>query len=250
MSYILDALRKSDQQRQRGAAPTLLTPQAKAIEAKQPSALLYGLLAAVLIGAGMLIGWLRPWESEHPVPATAPFDNRPLDSRQSGTVIAPPSVLTESASNADRQLPAQKSASAAQADAAPAGADMKPGMPAVPDTQTRRTLATPAVAAAKEAATSVPNTGVTPPAKPAGEQRVMAMSELPVPVQEEIPRMSVALHAYSSNPSGRLVVINDRLLHEGAQVGPSLRLEEITPDGLIFTFKEYRFHFGTHGPGR
>jgi general secretion pathway protein B len=203
-----------------------------------------------LIGAGILIGWLRPWESEHPVPAAGPIANKPLDSRQRGTFIPPPSGSTESTGNLEQQVPAQRPASAAQAGSAPANAAMKPGMPAVTDTETRRALARPAGTAAKGAATSVPSAGVTAQAKSVGDQRVIAMSELPVSTQQEIPRMSVALHAYSSNPSGRLVVINDRLLHEGAQVGPSLRLEEITPDGMIFTFKEFRFHLGAHGSGR
>ena len=61
--------------------------------------------------------------------------------------------------------------------------------------------------------------------------------------------MSVAVHAYSSNPNSRLVMINDRLLHEGAQVDPSLRLEEITPDGMIFSFKGYRFQLRAQASG-
>ena len=64
MSYILDALRKSDQQRRRGAAPALLTGQGTAAAPKQPALLSYGLLALVLLGAGIAIGWLRPWQPE------------------------------------------------------------------------------------------------------------------------------------------------------------------------------------------
>ena len=71
MSYILDALRKSDQQRQRqrGAAPTLHAGQATAAAPKQPAFLAYGLLAAALLGAGVAIGWLRPWQAEQVAPA-------------------------------------------------------------------------------------------------------------------------------------------------------------------------------------
>ena len=249
MSYILDALRKSDQQRQRGAAPTLLTPRVNAVESRQPAFFLHGSLAAVLISAGIIIGWLHPWASEEPVPVPVPFANTPLDSRQPGKVIPPPPVLAEAAGNRDPQLPAQKSTSTAQLRSAPTSAATKPGTPALADTQAPRTPPKPAGTAAKEVTTSVPGIGVTAQAKSAADQRVIGMSELPVPVQQEIPRMSVALHAYSSNPSGRLVVINDRSLHEGAQVGPNLRLEEITPDGMILTFKEYRFHLGAKGSG-
>ena len=68
MSYILDALRKSDLQRQRGAPPTLLAVQDSAVERKRPVILAYSLLAAVLVGAGMVVGWLRPWQSEQAAP--------------------------------------------------------------------------------------------------------------------------------------------------------------------------------------
>jgi hypothetical protein len=40
MSYILDALKKSEQQRQRGAAPTLLAAPAIAAAPRRPTALL------------------------------------------------------------------------------------------------------------------------------------------------------------------------------------------------------------------
>ncbi len=249
MSYILDALRKSDQQRQRGAVPTLLTPQANVIEPKQPVFLLHGSVVVVLIVAGILIGWMRPWESGRSVPATVPFVDTPLDSRQPGKSIPPTPVLTESAINPDRQLPVQISASAATVGSVPTSAGMKPSMPAVADSEIQRTPSKPAGAATREVATSVARADGTAQTKSAGDQRVISMSELPISIQQEIPRMSVAVHAYSSNPNSRLVMINDRLLHEGAQVDPSLRLEEITPDGMIFSFKEYRFHLGAQVSG-
>ena len=81
MSYILDALRKSDQQRQRGAAPTLIAGQAAVAAPKQPITLTYGLLAAALVGAGMVIGWLRPWQAEQALPGrTQTVAAKPLES--------------------------------------------------------------------------------------------------------------------------------------------------------------------------
>ncbi len=69
MSYILDALRKSDQLRRRGAAPTLLLGQTVAAAPKRPAPLAYGLLALVLLGTGMAIGWLHPWQRQPLAPA-------------------------------------------------------------------------------------------------------------------------------------------------------------------------------------
>lgn len=85
------------------------------------------------------------------------------------------------------------------------------------------------------------------PASPAGvaqEQRAIPMAELPLPIQQGIPAMTIQLHAYSSNPIERLVSINSRMLREGGYLTPDIRLEQITPDGMIFSYKGYRFQRG------
>jgi len=56
--------------------------------------------------------------------------------------------------------------------------------------------------------------------------------------------MSVQLHAYSSKPDERLVYINAIRRREGESVMLGLRLEQITPDGMIFSYKGYRFKRG------
>ena len=38
-----------------------------------------------------------------------------------------------------------------------------------------------------------------------------------------------------------MVGINDRLVQEGQYLADGLKLEQITPDGLIFSYKSYRF---------
>lgn len=62
MSYILDALKKSDQQRRRGEVPTLQV--APALGPRRPPLLPYGLAGAALIVVGVAIGWFRPWQPE------------------------------------------------------------------------------------------------------------------------------------------------------------------------------------------
>ena len=53
--------------------------------------------------------------------------------------------------------------------------------------------------------------------------------------------MNISVHLYSPNPSSRLVRINNRIYHEGDQIDTDLRLERITPDGLIMNFRDERF---------
>lgn len=248
MSYILEALRKSDKQRQRGTAPTLLTAQATVAAPKQPAFLWYVLLGGALVGAGIVIGWLRPWQPEQPAPATAPVAAaKPSVSSPRQTAPAPLPVLPEIASKPEQEPPAQKSTSAAPPAPVPTSAVIKQDLPALARTETRRAPSKAVAAVPKEAATPAPQ-------KPAGtgaaqEQSVMTMAELPLPIRQEIPGMSISVHAYSSQPKDRLVSINDRLLREGMSLAPGLTLEQITPDGMIFSYKGYRFSRRVQGSG-
>jgi general secretion pathway protein B len=54
----------------------------------------------------------------------------------------------------------------------------------------------------------------------------------------------VQFHAYSDTPKNRLVGINSRILHEGESVTPELKLEQITPEGVILSYKGYRIEHG------
>lgn len=222
MSYILDALRKSDQQRQRGAAPTLRRAPVTAVAPKQPAFLLYGLFAAVLLGAGIAIGWLRPWQLEQP-PAPQVVAAKPLDSSPRQATPVP-------------ELRPQESVPAAQSAPIPTNRVMPAGANAMP-----RSTAPIAAKTAPEKATPAPEESVDTGRR---EQEVMTMAELPAPMQDQIPKMSISVHAYSARPADRLVSINGRVLREGDYPAPDLRLEQITPDGMIFSFKGYRFRHG------
>jgi len=183
MSYILDALKKSDQQRQRGATPTLQAAQVTVAAPKRPVVFYYSTLVVVLIGVGVAIGWWGPWQTE------------------TATVMVEPvaAALPESVSSQNAPPP-------------------------------RTTNAAPV----KTAQVPLPTV-----------RKVVSLNELPSEVQREIPGLVIQLHAYSSNPAERLVSINSIRLREGGSLMLGLRLEEITPDGMIFSYKGYRFKHGT-----
>ena len=233
MSYILDALKKSDQQRQRGATPTLQIAQAPVAAPRQPVFLYYGLLAAVLLTAGILIGWLRPWQPEQPAPATEPITAKsPVSISAPAPLPKPPEMARKTA----QELPAPNSTPVEQP--APKVAAKKPDIPASARAETPR-----AIAAAPVPMPEKPNAPADT-ADATQEQRVIPMAELPLTIRQEIPAMTIPLHAYSSKPRDRFVSINDRMLREGESLTPGLRLEQITPDGLIFSYKGYRFRRG------
>jgi general secretion pathway protein B len=226
MSYILDALRKSDQQRRRGAAPTLLTLQRSAVVRKRPAYLAYGLLAVVLVGAGVVIGWLRPWQTEQAAPrrpesvAAASIESKSIESKPLDSTSRQPAP-------AQPEMPAQP----------------KPELPAPAKP---RTDGLP-----PEANAPVPGKAAAPPerrvdiaAADAAGETVIAVEKLPLSVQQELPKLSISVHAYSDDPAKRLVGIGSRILREGDYVVPGLHLEEITPDGMILSYRGYRFRRG------
>jgi general secretion pathway protein B len=217
MSYILEALKKSDQQRQRGATPTLQAAQITVAAPKRPMFIYYGLLAAVLLGAGIMIGWLQPWQPEQP-----PFETEL-------TATKSPISISQQAAPAPLLAPLEMPGA------------LKPNNPAL------ASAGTP-VAAAPIQDKTMPDKFISEKsaslAGVAQEQKAIPFDELPIPIQQEIPVMTVQLHSYSSNPSERLVYINSIRLREGESLMLGLRLEQITPDGMIFSYKGYRFQRG------
>jgi general secretion pathway protein B len=240
MSYILDALKKSDQQRQRGAAPTLQAAQLTVAAPKRPLFISYGLLAAVVLVSGIMIGWLHPWQAERqpPVPAlpgteaVAAKPQIPISRQATLTTPGPLTAPTEMPGKGAQGMTAANRSRAAVA----TPAAMKPDQPAPVGSGTTGS-GTSAVAApmADDSAR---------PAGAAQQQKAMRMDELPVQIQREIPAMAVQLHAYSNLPGERIVYINSTKLREGDSLVPGLMLEQITPDGMIFSYKGYRFQHG------
>ncbi|MEK7437130.1 MAG: general secretion pathway protein GspB [Pseudomonadota bacterium] len=245
MSYILDALRKSDQLRRRGAAPTLMLGMAAATAPKPRANLYYGVLALALLGAGIAIGWLRPWQ---PAPV----------------VQAPAAIAAQAPAAAQARLPAPQRDRPAvpqperttRKNAQTAAPDVRPGpapLPAPAKPQGSASAKPARQTAPSKSAAGAPKQAAAPARRPDSEAAgttapgpVIAMKDLPLAIQHELPPMSISVHAYSDKTGERLVGINNRLLHEGAEVAPGLKLEQITPDGMILSYKGYSFRRGVH----
>jgi len=246
MSYILDALRKSDQQRRRGAAPTLLAGQVTAVAPKQPAVLTYGLLAAVLVGAGMAIGWLRPWQAEQAAPVANVAAAKPseTDMRQAVPVrtgIAPvPEPQVRSATPATQIAPAPVPVRATAPATTPVKSQSRASAGAEAPGKPRDDVA----AVSRKAAAVAQQPPGTAAADSAPAQNVISLAELPLALQQELPPMTISVHAYSGNPRDRMVGINNRMLREGDNVAPGLKLEQITPEGIILGYKGYNFRRG------
>jgi general secretion pathway protein B len=62
-----------------------------------------------------------------------------------------------------------------------------------------------------------------------------------------LPEFNISGHAYSPEPQTRVARINEKILQEGQELAPGLKLEEITPGGVIFGYRGYRFRVELSG---
>lgn len=240
MSYILDALRKSDQQRRLGGVPTLAYAPVGAAAPEPPPILFHGLLGVILvIAVGAGIAWLRLLPPEPAVIASIvakPLELAPLQSVPAALPEAPVKVAPEPALHEPpvaAVLP-------------PALATPVPRRKLSPSARTEARNMPPAVGAASHGVVVATPEGRadTGASGDVAQQKPMASQDMPLSIRQTLPVMSVAVHAYSEQPRDRLVSINGRMLREGDTLAPDLKLEQITPDGMIFSYRGYRFRRG------
>jgi general secretion pathway protein B len=206
MSYILEALKKSEQERGHEGAPGIQTIHTSSLHYRTTRKPLWPwLLVAILcVNLAVLLYFVFVRSNEAAV-------TRPV-----AVSTTPPT----------RVAPVVPQAVAQPAIAMPAPAP--PVYTPPPYTPPPRVMPVQTTAVAP-----VP----VPPQAP-----VIEVDELPPEIGSHVPRMEFSAHVYSSNPRQRSVVINDMFLEEGEMLSSDLKLSEITADGAIFEFRGYRFH--------
>jgi len=225
MSYILEALKKSQAERQLGELPSIHAPQvqlhdgaASASARRTPVWLALGGVT-VAVAAALLL-W-QPWQADAAAPAAA-------------AVV--PAVLAQA-------VPAPLPVAAPPAAVAPAPvvASVPPASTAAPVHHARPVAEpkqeTPGQAVSPPVAAPAP---AVPPT-PAAEETVPGMRDLPEPIQRQIPAIAIGGYIYSKNPADRLLLIDKVLRHEGEELAPGLMLEKLQPKAAIFSFKGYRY---------
>lgn len=233
MSYILDALVKADQQRQRQGVPGLHTIQAAVLPERVQPRRWHVMLSGVVLTAALLsLAWLQPWHRE----AT---DAMPVPLQMAAGKPAAPTI------------PVGKNMTAVAAqEAVVVEVTEPPGAVAVPRQKSAK--AEPnrprSEAPAREAvaATPAPPAPVVAEAKADAkpEARLYSVAELPAALKKEAQKISIAGFAYAADPNDRMAIINDRAMREGDEVAAGLRIEQISGDGVVFSLKGYRFHKG------
>lgn len=232
MSYILDALRRSDAEREREQAqvPGLFAqPSADAVlrTADSPRRGVPGwalIIAGVALGVALPSIWFvltRPAPSAPPMPL-APPPPPPVVQRE-------PAAMAPSVPDVPVAPPAtpkvQASPSVAPA-AAPAPA------PARPPQEALAPRAAKPVAVAPKAASAA----ATMPA-----ERAPKLSELPESVRREIPNLTFGGAVYSETPSARFVILNGLIYREQDRVAPDLVVEQIKLKSAVLRWRDQRF---------
>lgn len=252
MSFILDALKKSEKKRETAEVPNLHTvhgegpPPPKKRRPLWP----YLLIAVLLLNAGVLL-WYVFFREEPQRVAVGTESATPAATRPAPAVEAAPEPVVSSPEPIAAPPPVSVPPPAPVArEVAPPPAPVPPPRPEPATAPARETEVAQVIAPSPPPVASRPEApsvaAVAEPVAPpqpieVGPPPVLELEDLPGDVRARVPEMTISVYAYSATPASRLVRINNRILREGGYLDIGLRLEEIAPKELIFTFEGFRF---------
>jgi general secretion pathway protein B len=280
MSLILEALKKSEQQRRLGEAPTLGSP----VVATRRRRNLLPVIAILIVLAAAAAWWLtRPAPSARPAAPAASETEKPIAAappaqpvtkvpptapvakpRSGSATLLPEATMQRREARAEKLEVEKRAAAAAKAGTAPGAAATatppvpKPALPPAP-------VAKPAIAPPAPTKPAVAGTSAAPVAPPAALKpadkaahvpatpkaanaaSLPSIWDLPYSTRKDLPEIDLTMHVYSSDPASRFVVIKGTRHIEGEELGQDLFLREIRQDGLVLEFKGERFFFPRNG---
>jgi len=207
MSFILDALKKSETDRQQqGSAEFAGVPTSPATSSVPRWLWVVGILLA--INLAVLIGLLfKPDTATTPaaVPARAATNDMPT------TEIASPSSFEEQVAVAQRNAP-----------------EGQTEITIVAPEVTTSTFVKPVLISQNPSA--VPAAGLYP-----------TFQEVRASGSSNLPELHLDIHVYSSEPEDRFVFINMVKLREGSELTEGPQVSEITPEGVVLEHKGQLF---------
>jgi general secretion pathway protein B len=214
MSFILDALKKSEIERQRQSEPGLMDARLAGGRSRLP-------VWAVLLGALLAVNLV--------VLAVVLMRN--------GAPGAPPAPVKNSVA-APAGTPAL--------DTAPHFSPLDPTPVYAPEIPVPPSTANPPAAASSSPRSAAPRTlhrpdPVLSEAPPDNDEVLPSISELNFTGQDALPELHLDVHVYATNPADRFVFINMRKYREGALLQEGPTLERIRRDGVVLNFHGVRF---------
>jgi general secretion pathway protein B len=209
MSYILDALRKAESERERDAGAGLPppVPGGAAFDAPPPS-LILRVLPGLAVGLGLGLAGLLAWSWLGRDHSTAPGDG-----------VRTPSSPQASVAPAEPTPPPQPSTlpTISATPPAPSVAQVPPPAPTAAPVLTPRQI------------TPAPRLDEAGPA------------ELPPDIRASLPPLVIGGAMHSDTPASRMIVINGRLFHEGDTLAPDLVLDKIQLKSAVLRYRGQRY---------
>ncbi len=216
MSFILDALKKSEAERQRQAGPALLEMRVVAPRRRWP---LWALVVGILLVVNVLaLAWfaLRP---------SAPAGAGALNTTAAAPTVAAAPVASGATSAAVAPAAAQPEAPA-PALTTPAGATDSQPAPVDSDNPADQEPAVSSVPGAVQVA-------------PAGAS-LQNYAEL----SGKLPELRLDLHVYAARPAERYAFINMHKVREGDITPEGVRVMQITSEGVVLDYRGTEFLLG------
>lgn len=250
MSFILDALKKSEAERRQGEVPRLQNEPLSPPPRRRPAWPL--LLALALLLNGVVFGWWLLSREEKPAPVAVADGSRAAGSGPAGSAAEVPAgrVTVPPGETAPGIDPVSAAAAPSQPSAVPSppvepevvevavGEPLVPSAAAVP--APAKAVEGPAPAPRAESPAAAPARPKTASAAPAADA-YPPLSELPGNVRSGLPGLELQLHFFTPEPERRLVRLNGLNLREGDRGGEGLIIVEITPDGVKLAHGGVRF---------
>jgi general secretion pathway protein B len=240
MSFILDALKKSENERQRQVGPSLADVQVTQRRNDKPWwAVAVAALLVVNLGV-LLVVLMRDGDARTDTPHPAPESAGSNASVPAGTQMP----LPASASRMPRGNP---SLAAPTDPSVRSLADEAGGESAVAVDADPHLSAAGNVPAGPPLVRPIEAPAVAPAAIPAQAEAQAAQDEvLPTPMDlaasgNALPEMHLDIHIYSAKPAERFVFVNMRKYTEGQALKEGPTLERISPDGAILNHHGLRF---------
>jgi general secretion pathway protein B len=215
MSFILDALRKSELERQRQSGPSIAELPVARDDRRLPVALLaIGVLLAVNV-AVLMYFLLRD-------------DAAPVAQAPAAVVAAAPATAaatTERTADLPPAPPAESALAAEVAASEPMPAMGASDAPEAPDP------------------TLLPEAPYAPPGGGTVSYSAAppSVETLPPQATAGLADLSVDLHIYATDPARRAVFVNGRRYTEGMALAEGPMVEEITRDGIVINHRGQRF---------
>jgi general secretion pathway protein B len=246
MSFILNALRKSEQERQAlqpgNATDKILLPQPPQGRGKATKLLLILFIANVLVISG-IVWFVRDNLMSTPGTAVPAVVHRlAQDAKPEPEAVAEPVQPEKPAQNAqsditsiaelmDKEKPAQASLPVKPVAARKTPVEaVKQAAIAYPEPQIQNA---PAIAPAVEVQ-------AVPSAMPV-KKDIPLLSDLPYEFRQKVPKFSVNVFVYSQSPEERFVMVDMVKYKPGQQIKDAMLLKEIVPDGFVVEYQNQAF---------